>query len=61
MFKIPELAMPKTQNVTTVCNGKREVWEDREEAKDFFLRQMMITEARNVNAMNVFIFNSYMG
>lgn len=44
MFKIPELAMPKTRNVTTVCNSKREVWEDREEAKDFFIRQMMTTE-----------------
>lgn len=44
MFKIPELAMPKTQNVTTVCNGKREVWEDREEAKDYFIRQMMAAE-----------------
>lgn len=44
MFKIPELAMPKTQNVTTICNGKREVWTDCEEAKDFFIRQMMITE-----------------
>ena len=44
MFTIPELAMPKTRKVTTVCNGKREVWEDREEAKDFFIRQMMSTE-----------------
>lgn len=44
MFKIPELAMPKTQKVTTVCNGKSEVWEDREEAKDFFIRQVMTTE-----------------
>ena len=44
MLKIPELAMPKTRKVTTVCNGKKEVWEDREEAKDFFIRQMMITE-----------------
>lgn len=44
MFKIPELAMPKTHMVTTVCNSKKEVWEDREEAKDFFIRQMMITE-----------------
>ncbi len=44
MLKIPELAMPKTQKVTTICNDKREVWEDREEAKDFFIRQMMITE-----------------
>ncbi|MCH5201520.1 MAG: hypothetical protein J1F60_11250 [Oscillospiraceae bacterium] len=44
MFNIPELAMPKIHNVTTVCNGKREVWEDREEAKDFFIRQMMTAE-----------------
>lgn len=44
MLKTPELAMQKNQKVTTVCNGKREVWEDREEAKDFFIRQMMITE-----------------
>lgn len=44
MLKIPELAMPRTRKVTTVCNGKREVWADREEAKDFFIRQMMIAE-----------------
>ena len=30
--------------VTTVCNGKCEIWTDREEAKDFFIRQMMIAE-----------------
>ena len=41
---IPELAMPKTRKVTTVYNGKKTVWDDREEAKDFFLRQMMTTE-----------------
>ena len=44
MFKVSELAMPKTRRVTTVCNGRKEVWEDREEAQDFFLRQMMTTE-----------------
>lgn len=44
MFNIPELVMPRTRKVTTVCNGKREVWADREEAKDFFIRQMMTTE-----------------
>lgn len=44
MLKIPELAMPKTQKVTTVCNGKREVWADREEANDYFIRQMISTE-----------------
>ena len=26
MLKTPELAMPRTNKVTTVCNGRREVW-----------------------------------
>lgn len=33
MLKTPELAMPRTRKVTTVCNGRREVWTDYEEAK----------------------------
>ena len=44
MYNIPELAMPKSRKVTTVCNGKRKVWSDREEAKDFFLEAMMSAE-----------------
>ena len=28
MLKTPELAMPRTRKITTVCNGKREVWTD---------------------------------
>ena len=44
MLKIPELAMPRTHKVTTVCNGKREVWTDYEEAKAYFLELMMTTE-----------------
>ncbi len=44
MFTIPELAMPRTCKVTIAFNGKREVWTDREEAKDFFIRQMMTAE-----------------
>lgn len=44
MLRIPELAMQKNRKVTTVCNGKKEVWNDREEAQDFFLRQMMTAE-----------------
>ncbi len=36
MFKVSELAMPKTRRVNTVCNGRKEVWEDREKAQDFF-------------------------
>lgn len=44
MLSIHELAMPRTRKVTTVCNDKKEVWNDREEAQDFFLRQMMTAE-----------------
>ena len=35
MLKTPELAMPRTRKITTVCNGKREVWTDYEEAKAY--------------------------
>ena len=41
MLKISELAMPRTRKVTTLCNGKREVWTDYEEAKAYFLELMM--------------------
>ena len=44
MLAIPELAMPKSRKVTTVCNGKREVWNDYEEAKSYFLELMMTAE-----------------
>ena len=44
MLKYPELAMPRTRKVTTVCNVKREVWEDYEEAKAYFLELMMSAE-----------------
>ena len=43
MLKIPELAMPASQRVTT-NNGKREVWTDYEKAKAYFLELMMSTE-----------------
>ena len=41
MLAIPELAMPRSSKVTTVCNGKREVWTDYEQAKAYFLEMMM--------------------
>ena len=41
MLKISELAMPRTRKVTTVCNGRHEVWTDYEEAKAYFLEMMM--------------------
>ncbi len=44
MLAIPELAMPRTRKVTTVCNGKREFWTDYEEAKAYFLKMMMSTD-----------------
>lgn len=44
MLRIPELAMPKTRIVTTVCNGKRKVWTDYEDAKDYFLEMMMTSD-----------------
>lgn len=44
MLKIPELAMPRSRKVTTVCNGKREVWTDYEQAKAYFLELMMSTD-----------------
>ena len=37
MLKIPELAMPKSRKVSTVCNIKREMWADREEAQKYRL------------------------
>ena len=44
MLAIPELAMPKSNTVTTVCNGRRAVWTDYEQAKAYFLELMMSTE-----------------
>ena len=44
MLKTPELAMPRTRKVTTVYNGKYEVWTDYEQAKAYFLELMMSTE-----------------
>ncbi len=41
MLAIPELAMPRSRKVTTVCNGKRKVWTDYKQAKAYFLELMM--------------------
>lgn len=37
--------MPKSHKVTTVCNGRREVWTDYEQAKAYFLELMLSTES----------------
>ena len=44
MLKTPELAMPRTRKITTLCNGRREGWTDYEEAKAHFLEMMMTAE-----------------
>ena len=44
MLKTPELAMPRTNEVTTVYKGKHEVWTDYDEAKAYFLELMMSTD-----------------
>ena len=44
MLAIPELAMPRTRKVTTVCNGMRKVWADYKDAKAYFLEMMMTTD-----------------
>lgn len=44
MLAIPELAMPRSRKVTTVYNSRREVCEDYEEAKAYFLEMMMTAE-----------------
>ena len=37
MLAIPELAMPRSRKVTTVCIGRREVWTDYEQAKAYMM------------------------
>lgn len=44
MLKISELSMSRSRKVTTICNGRREVWTDYEEAKVYFLELMMSTD-----------------
>ena len=44
MLHYPELSIPRSRTVTTVCNGKREVWNDYEKAKAYFLKVMISTD-----------------
>ncbi|MBR1384904.1 MAG: hypothetical protein IJ555_14025 [Ruminococcus sp.] len=44
MLKTPELAMPRSRKVTTIYNGRCEVWMDYEQAKAYFLEIMMTAE-----------------
>ena len=49
MLRTLELAMPRTSKVTTVYNGRREVWTDYEQAKAYFLELMMSTDVEEHN------------
>lgn len=49
--------MSSSHKVTTVHNGRREVWSDYEEAKSYFHEMMMTTEARNVTEQNSYTFS----
>ena len=59
MLAIPELAMPRSRKVTTVCNGRREVWMDYEEAKAYFLELMMTTEGEERDRAEVRIHSAH--
>lgn len=41
MLKYPELAMNPNKEVVTICKRKKIVWDDREEAKEYFLEAMI--------------------
>ena len=47
MLHYPELAMPRSLTVTTICNGRREVWTNYEDAKAYFLELMMTAEGED--------------
>lgn len=55
MLAIPELAMPKSQKVITVYNGRREVWPDYEEAKSYFLEMIMKETPYDRNLIDIFV------
>ena len=48
MLKTPELSMPRTRKVTTVCNGKRKVWTDYEEAKAYLQHPVLGQRLRHI-------------
>lgn len=44
MLKYPKMAMNPKWEVTTICKGEHRIWNDREDAKTFFLEMMMATD-----------------
>ena len=61
MLKTPESAMPRTRKVTTVCNGRHEVWSDYEQAKAYFLEMMMTTDGEEHERAECVSFSYFMG
>lgn len=47
MLSTPEYAFRKRKKVTTVFRGKKIVWADREEAKDYILETMITSEGED--------------
>ncbi len=43
MLATPELSMNGRNRVITVCNDCKRIWADREEAKDYFLEEAMMS------------------
>lgn len=46
MLSMSELAMNPNRKVTTVCYGKKQEWDDREEAQAYFLEAMKMMTRR---------------
>ncbi|MBQ8960865.1 MAG: hypothetical protein IJ071_06570 [Ruminococcus sp.] len=47
MLSTPEYAFRKRKKVATVFRGKKTVWADREEAKNYILEEMMTAEGED--------------
>lgn len=47
MLSTPEYAFNNKKKITTVFRGKKLVWTDREEAKEYILEGMMTSEGEN--------------
>ncbi len=44
MLLIPEMAMSRSKNVITVCKGEKIVWTNRDDAKEYFLENMIMSD-----------------
>lgn len=44
MLSVPKLAMNTMKKIITKCCGEKRRWNDREEAKEYFLEMMMLAD-----------------